>query len=142
MKTSLGPNNWYYDLICRKTTNKVSIISFPRSSSLGVNSVGTLHQAHCLFLFTHSQLECQAQCRYFRNFCWIKNTWVSDFKSGNAILMRRMLFLHEKVLKLYIGEFTNGYSIQFPDPNEFWEVFPKLTLEITMSLDLEKNEVE
>lgn len=53
-----------------------------------------------------------------------------------------MLFLHGKVLKLYIGEFTNGYSIQFHDPNEFWEVFPKLTLEITMSLDLEENEVE
>lgn len=53
-----------------------------------------------------------------------------------------MLFLHGKVSKCYIREFTSGYSIHFHDTNEFWEVFPKLTLEIAISLDLEENEIE
>lgn len=42
--------------------------------------------------------------------------------------MRRLLFLHGKVLKLYNGEFINGYSVQFHDSNEFWEIFPKTYL--------------
>lgn len=48
----------------------------------------------------------------------------------------------ERLLKLYDDEFVSGHSIQFHDPNEFWEVFPIPTLDIIGSLELKRNHVE
>lgn len=48
----------------------------------------------------------------------------------------------ERILELDHGEFISEYSTQFLDSNEFWEVLPKLSLEITRSLKMKGDEVE